>query len=49
VWSSDFDKIRIDLAFLLKYEGLNSNPDPVAVKIARAVLEDEYDIAVGPC
>lgn len=49
VWSSDFDKIRIDLAFLLKYEGLNSNPDPVAVKIARAVLEDEYDIAVGSC
>lgn len=46
VWSSDFDNIRIYLADLLRAEGREVSPDPVAVKIARTIMEDEYDITV---
>ena len=49
MWSSDFDRVRIYLADMLKAEGYANSPDPTAVKIARTIMEDEYDIAVGPC
>lgn len=46
-WSSDFEAIREDLAQFLRYETPMGNvANPYALKIAKALTEDEFDLTI---
>jgi len=46
-WSSDFEAIREELAKFLRYETPNGNlANPYALKIAKSLTEDEFDLTI---